>query len=128
MDATGRATLDEALNATGWQRMVAQPITNTFKRHVFPHFCAGETLDDCRGVAEKLAAINVRVVVDHSKYVRCGLGKQRGGRWAVSMYLEGIGGRGGRWLFQCEGVDGESTGWLTGVCKFDINVVEVVTS
>ena len=55
-----RAVADSAGNPA------AGAILGLAKRTVFPHFCAGEELGDCKGVHERFANSGVRVMVDHS--------------------------------------------------------------
>lgn len=65
----GRQVLSEALEAKGARKLPFLPILSLFKNNVFPHFCAGETLQDCKAFYDRHRPYNIRVIVDHSKYV-----------------------------------------------------------
>ena len=52
-----------------WSPLLALPaaaLLGAVKATVFPHYCAGESLADCRAVGDKMARNNVRLIVDHS--------------------------------------------------------------
>ena len=42
------------------------PVIAAVRALVFPHFCAGETLEDTRRISEEFRPAGVRVMVDHS--------------------------------------------------------------
>lgn len=42
------------------------PLRRVLKSNVFSHFCGGETLDECIGTMDKLAASNIRTILDYS--------------------------------------------------------------
>lgn len=46
--------------------LLGKALTEVSRAVVFPHFCAGETLEDCRAVGERYGAMGVRMLVDHS--------------------------------------------------------------
>ena len=54
-------------SSLGPASVIAGGITWATKRTVFTHFCAGETMEDCTGVAGTMGRASVRVIVDHSK-------------------------------------------------------------
>ena len=46
--------------------LLARPILAAARATIFNQFVAGETLTDARAIAQRLAAVNVRCIVDHS--------------------------------------------------------------
>jgi hypothetical protein len=61
-----RTALVAAIDAKGLSKIPAAAFLWGAKHTVFKHFCAGETLSDCQGLANSLSKANVRLIVDHS--------------------------------------------------------------